>query len=291
MNPDNAAKSAGTFKEGFVRVDKSCYKVWQAEEVAGRKQMLPVTALVWNVTRLNEDQVPLVDEHDEPITEEIKFSFGTKALPFVHPAKADSVDDDDPQDMGTEVGVEGNTLYTTAADWTPHELSGVMQLTTSLKQQGVDKTYLNRCWAPDWVGCVFFMKTHVSDNKMADDKGVERNVNYKVVSKIVVGPGQAKPSRVPRAIKSNTDAESVLAPVIENLSETLDGQQLTRKAFQNRVRAALEARGTDIKMLVPCLSLCKDEKWLAMNANRYGFSVDSDSITFTPAAVTAEETA
>jgi LAS superfamily LD-carboxypeptidase LdcB len=44
-------------------------------------------------------------------------------------------------------------------------------------------------------------------------------------------------------------------------------------------------------MLVPCLSLCKDEKWLAMNANRYGFSVDSDSITFTPAAITAEETA
>jgi hypothetical protein len=59
----------------------------------------------------------------------------------------------------------------------------------------------------------------------------------------------------------------------------LDGQTLTRKAFVNRVRAALDEAKTDSKLLVPVLSLCKDEKWLTGHAETFDYSVNSTDNT------------
>src|SRR5262245_47343119 len=120
MNPENAAKGAGVFKEGYVRIDSNSYKVHQA---AG-EDAVPATKWSWKVTRLQQDgETPLVNEHEEPITEELLFSLGTKCLPFVHPGKADGPTDEEPEDLGTGTGVEGNTIYLNAADWRPNERS------------------------------------------------------------------------------------------------------------------------------------------------------------------------
>ena len=270
MNPDNAAKSPGSFKEGYVRIDSNSYKVHAGKPGEGEAPV-PATKWSWQVTRLAEDGVePLLDDNDEPVREELLFSFGGKCLPFVHPAKADSPDDDNPEDLGTGLEAEGNTIYLNAADWRPNEKSGLMVLTKSLTKAGVGSQFLNRCWAPDWNGCVFQMLTQVGE------KGSDgRSFNYKIVGKISVGPGSAKTS-AKGAGKSNgkpAEAETCLSPILNALSQELDGQTLTRKAFLNRVRAALDASKTDSKLLVPVLSLCKDDKWLADHSETFDYTL------------------
>jgi hypothetical protein len=274
MNPDNAAKSAGPFKEGYIRIESNTYKVQQSKG----EDAVPATKWAWSVTRLAENgEEPLTDEHDEPIREELYFSFGGKSLPFVHPGKADSPDDEEPEDLGTAVDAEGNTIYLNAPDWRPNEKSGLMMLTRSLAAQGIKPEFLNRCWTPDWNGCVFFMRSQQGE------KGRDgREFSYKVVSKVLVGPGGKKgsSSKANGAVASNgAEPETYLAPILHKLSVELDGQTLTRKAFVNRVRAALDEAKTDSKLLVPVLSLCKDEKWLTGHAETFDYSVNSTDNT------------
>lgn len=275
MNPDNAVKSAGAFKEGFVRIDFNSYKVHQAKG----EDAIPATKWAWAVTRLADNgEDPLLDEHDEPVKEDLYFSFGGKCLPFVHPGKADSVDDEDVEDLGTAVETEGNTIYLNAPDWKPNERSGLMVLTRSLASQGVKAEYLNRCWTEDWNGCVFEMKT------TPPEKGRDgREFTMKIVSKVLVGPGgkktgAAKGGKATAASNGvDKNAEAHLAPILTALSEELDGQQITRKAFVNRVRAALDAAKTDSRLMVPVLSLCRDDKWLAEHAQTFDFVIGDDN--------------
>lgn len=271
MNPENAAKSMGAFKEGVVRIDSNKYAV----HLAKGEDAVPATKWIWNVTRLAEGNEPLLDEHDEPITEILYFSFGGKCLPFVHPGTA-SGPDEDPEDAGIEVGVEGNTIFLNANDWTPNENSGLLVLTRSLASQNVSPVYLNRCWTPDWNGCVFEMKTAFG-GKGRDGK----EIPYKVVAKIITGPGATK-SKSGSSSKADKggDAEAALAGILNSLSTELDGQQLTRKAFTNRVRAAMDAAKVDAKLLVPVLSLCKDDKWLQTHADTFDYVVTDSGITF-----------
>jgi hypothetical protein len=272
MNPENASKSTGgSFKEGVVRIDSNSYKVHQGKG-GDDGPAIPATKWSWMVTRLAENgEDALTNEHDEPITEELLFSFGGKCLPFVHPGKADTADDEEPEDLGTSVDVEGNTIYLNAPDWRPNEKSGLMVLTSSLAKQGVKSDYLNRCWAADWNGCVFDMRTQEGE------KGKDgRSFNYKVVARVLVGPGGKKPvSKANGAAKPSgpDNAEAVLAPILNSLSEELDGQQITRKAFVNRVKGALDAKKVDAKLLVPVLSLCKSDEWLQKHADTFDYTL------------------
>lgn len=281
MNPTKASKSTGGFKEGLVRIDSNSYKVHAGKPGEGEAP-IPATKWSWKVTRLDEGREPLTDEHDQVITEELLFSFGGKCLPFIHPGQCESLDDEEVQDLGTSAGsadnpgAEGNTVYLVANDWAPNEKSGIMTLTKSMAALQVPAIYLDRCWAPDWVGCIFDMRSQPGE------KGKDGNTfNYKVVHKVVVGPGGAKPKAVKNGSKPN-DAEEYLAPILHGLSEELDAQTLTRKAFLNRVRGALDTAKTDSKLLVPVLSLCKDDKWLEAHGETFDYFLDpvAQTITF-----------
>lgn len=275
-NPANASKG-GAFKEGLVRIDSNSYKVHQSKG----EDAVPTTKWSWIVTRLDEEQKPLLNEQDEPIIEELLFGFGGKALPFVHPGKCETLEDEDAEDMGTSVGgpdstlSEGNTIFLQAPDWKPNEKCGLMVLTKSLTAQNVNVLYLNRCWAPDWNGCIFYMKSELG-GKTNDGK----DYNQKVVTKVLVGPGGGKAKSGKASGKPN-DAEATIGPILHALSAELDGQSLTRKAFLNRVRAALEAAKTDAKLLVPVLGLCKDDKWLEGHGETFDYFLDPANQTIT----------
>jgi hypothetical protein len=267
MNPDNASKGAGAFKEGVIRIDANSYVVDKGAE--GQADSVPATKWKWKVTRMAEGgQEPLTDEHDNPITEDLYFSFGGKCLPFVHPGNAQSAEDDEPEDLGTAVGTEGNTIYLNASDWRPNEKSGLMTLTRSLTAQSIKTDYLNRCWAPDWNGCVFDMRTQVSG-----DSKDGRSFNYKVVAKVLVGPGKSKGGKSSANGKPD-EAGVELAKILNLLSQELDGQAITRKAFLNRVRGSMDVLKIDAKLLVPVLSLAKDDKWLGAHAETLDYSLD-----------------
>jgi hypothetical protein len=282
LNPQNATKSTGSFKEGCIRIDSCSYKVHKGQAGEGDPPV-PATKMSWVVTRLAESgDEPLLDEHDQPITEELLFSLGGKSLPFVHPGNADGPEDEEPEDLGTDEGASGNTIFLNAQDWRPHERSGIIVLMSSLAQLQVKSEYLNRCWAPDWVGCVFEMKTKAGD-KAADG----RTFSYKIVSKILVSPGSKKAAGKAKAAAVNgstvdPEAEAAIAPILRTISEELDGQSITRKAFLNRVRGALDTIKVDSKLLVPILSLAKDDRWLAKNQQAYDYKLDesNNSIAF-----------
>ncbi len=278
MDPANAVKSAGAFKDGCVRIDTCVYKVHKGKAGEGDPPV-PATKMSWLVTRLTEGGAePLLDEHDEPIVEEILFSFGGKCLPFVHPGKGDSENDDEPEDLGTSEGTEGNTIFLNANDWKPNEKSGVMTLMKSLVSCQVGSEYINRCWAPDWVGCVLEMKS-IKGEKGADG----REFSYKVVTKILVGPGGGKKSKGGGKAAGAADPEAELGKILHLMGEELDGQSITLKAFLNRVRSAMETLKTDSKLLVPVLSLAKDTKWLAVHAETFAYTLNTvdNTIAFT----------
>ena len=268
MNPDNASKSAGIFKEGFVRIDFNSYKVHQGKGGDSGESTAPATKWSWMVTRLGEDaETPITDEHDEPVTEELLFSFGGKALAHVHPGHADGPDDPEPEDLGTDVGVEGNTIFLASDKWTPNEKSGLMVLTASMSKQGIPADYFNRCWAPEWNGCIFEMKSQ------AGEKGNDgRAFSYKVVSKVVVRPGGGKGKIASVNGKGAIDPTALLGPILKSISEELDGQQITHKAFIARVKTAINAK--DARALVPVLSLAKDWKWLQDHGDEFDLYVD-----------------
>lgn len=268
MNPENASKSAGVFKEGFVRIDHNSYKVHAGKPGEGEAPN-PATKWSWNVTRLKEDaETPLTDEHDEPITEELLFSFGGKSLQHVHPGHADGPDDKEPEDLGSDVDTEGNTIVLLTDNWAPNEKSGLMVLTASLTKFGVNAEYLNRCWAPEWNGCIFEMKSQPGE-KSADG----RTFNYKVVTKIVVKPGGGKGKSATGVNgKAAVDAATVLGPILTAMSQELDGQQITHKAFVARVKASVS--NIDSRALVPVTALVKDWEWLQKHGETFDFYVD-----------------
>lgn len=231
MNPKNAGHSQGgaSFKEGIVKVDKSEFRIWKGKDYEA-KDGKPATkgavklALVWNITRLDEDLEPLTDHEDNPITEELVFSLGDKALALVHPGKADGPDDQEVEDAGAEPGACGPTVYATT-EFKFHEKTAFMVLMQSLgegtpqdfkpagagyKGCGFKEDILNRGWAPDFKGLVCNMKTWIAPDKMQRD-GKDQDVTYKIVDKILKAPYEKKGGKGASEEKATEKAAAVKA--------------------------------------------------------------------------------
>ena len=288
FNPKNAAKSSGGFKEGFVHVDASTYRVHRGKSAEGEPERQPVLALVWAVTRLDEDQANMTTDEGEPITEEIVFSAGGKSLAQLHPGRADSPEDHEIEDAGVAVNAEGPTIHIVNQEWHPHEKASLTQLMESLKEKGVKEEYMDRVWAPDWVDCVFYLKNKVTGDKMQrpgkDGKLQDYDINYKVVEKIVRGPGQAKSSKKSNGKadssglngKSPEEAEQVVGSMLNTLSTEKDGEKMTRKALNVTLARMVAESGSDPKLQLAAMTLVKSDAWLAKNGPKY-------DIVFNPA--------
>ncbi len=282
LNPKNAVESSSDsgFKEGFIRVDASAFTVHQNRE-RKNKDTGAVTpgeikfGLVWDVTRLDEDQDPLKDENDNDVVEKLVFGLGSKALPKAHPGKADSPDDEDVEDLGDEVSTAGPTIFLVNPDFKLHKMTALAVLMESLSKAGWKEEYLDRVWAPDYTGSVFHMKTQIGENKMKGDDGKERDVTYKVVDRIVKagyevksgGKGASKAGKSTPAVAEGkkgtgaavtatvaepvaekagkaaaapTEAELAITPILQAISEHFDGQRFSRKQLKTMVLQAAQ---------------------------------------------------
>ncbi len=296
FNPKNATESALGMKEGLVRVDQCLYRVHQSKPAEGEPQRNPYLAMVWQVTRLDEDLNPMDAEGDGgPLVEEMVFSGGGKSLLSVHPGKADSPDDENIIDAGVEVNAEGPTVFLVNSSWRPHKKSGLVRLLTSLKELGTKEEWLDRCWAPDYVGAIFYMKSQESDDKMMrPDKNTgkltEQSYTFKVVTEIRRGIGEGKKALVkgnkPVSAANGKDAssevEAVIKPVMEQLSEVQSGQSVTKKGLRSYVNRVLAENQTNPKLMVPALDLLAKDDWLTANGPKYGFVFDpsTSSLSF-----------
>lgn len=293
FDPKNAVKSTGGFKEGFVQVDSSCFKVHRGRTGEGEPERSPTLVMAWGVTRLDEDaHDPLTTEEGDVITEEITFGLGGKALSQAHPGRADSAEDEEIEDVGVEVGASGPTIYLINKEWFPHEKSAIIHLYDSLKARGVKPEDLERVWAPDFVGSVFRVKSQGSGEKMQrpDLKHpgmvVEQEIMYKVVDKIVKGPRTAKSAAKSKAngVAKSSEAEKLIAPLMDAISDLKAGESMTRKALKAQVSRMLNESSIDPKMHVDIMQLTMNDAWLKANGGKYDFIYEDDRITFGTAA-------
>jgi len=289
FNPKNAAPdTGGQFKEGFVRVDDSTLAVVQD---AGARRG-PYVALKWAVTRLDEDQNPLEGSEGDTIQETLLFSLGGKSLACCHPGQAESPDDDEEtvEDLGATIGVEGNTLRLLDKSWQIHPKSGLMHLMVSLDGK-VKEAYTDRVWAPDWKGCVFYMKSLVTDDTIKGDDGKDRPITYKVVDRVVRGPGEGKSKEQAKAKtatgtakKGAGEAEEMAGKVMTRLATDQKGATLTVKSLGVAVGQLLNKHKVDSKLHVPIITLIKDVAWVQRNQAKFGYQLDTTegTITFGP---------
>lgn len=294
FNPKNATESSGGFKEGIVVIDAACFKVHQPR--AGESDTEPrnsYLALAWQCTRLDEDtKSPLTDEEGNVITEEIVFSAGGKSLTHAHPGRADSVEDDNIEDVGVMVNAEGPTVYISNPNWHPDKKSALIHLQDSLCTAGIKPEVLDRTWAPDYVGAVVSIKNKPSGQTIdrynpKSGKMEAQTFSYKIVDRIdrgmCLGPapkkGGKKATGASSANGKEVDAASVetsLAPLLQKLGEEKTGTSMTKKALAASVNRMLGEGGTPPALVMPIMNLVRNDAWLTANGEKYDF-------VFTPA--------
>ncbi len=297
LHPDNANEGSIGFKEGLVRVDAAAFKVHQPPVAEGTGETRnPFLALVWNVTRLDEDKTPLIDNENNPLTEEVIFSLGGKSLQHAHPGICSNYEDEDVEDAGVDINAEGPTIYLTNATWRPDKKSGLVNLQLSLKDKGVDSRILNRVWAPDYVGGIVFLKNQPSGQTIQrpDKTGklVDQTFSYKVVDKIerAFGLG-AEPKKRAAATKTaghaangktveSSEVEAKLKPILDEIGMAQIGKTISKKALAATVNKMLTEQAVPPPIFMPIMNMVRDDAWLTANAAKYEFTYADNQVTF-----------
>jgi hypothetical protein len=215
MLPDNAVESSGGLQAGTVEVLSAVYKVHKAKEYEPRpgqtaRKNDPVCALSLKITPISDDGERLEDADIKDLT----LSLGSSSLASFHPGKGSSVSDSDPEDEGTEVNAEGNTLFTAGGDVKMNAACGYTRFMKSLQHRGFDGQKIAQCWAPNFVGLKFAYTSVTPDKleaygqKAGDPNKQGENITFKVVDKIIALPKGQKPSEA----KSNGTAAAAAPP-------------------------------------------------------------------------------
>lgn len=296
-----AVESSGSaFKEGWVRVDEACYRVHQNKGGEGQPQPAPMVAFIPKVTRLDEDLDELKDDGTgEAFTEELVFGLGGKSLLKMHPGTITSADDDDPEDEGSEVNAEGNTIYVregVGADLL-NKKSAYYKLLDSLKKLGEKDDLIDAHYADVWKGAIFYIHA-VPDNDVMikGNDGKERAVAYKVVKEVNKGLGQGGKKKGAKGAekggggggddkpakggKSGAGAEpdedtKLLLGVLKEIAADKEGESLSIKLLASAVSTKLDEQDVDVKRHTKLIASVRDAKWLA-TAKVKGMAVEEN---------------
>jgi hypothetical protein len=228
------------------------------------------------------------------------FGLGGKALHVLHPGKADSADDDDPSDMGTDVDAEGNTVYCEdAAAFQIHNKSAFFKLQESAVKAGMKPEIVHRLWAPDWDGMVVVLdqeadaEMQMPSRKQGAKPGETEALRYVVIKEILKhaskgsGPkagakgdakADAKDSKAGKGGKADSgdDEVSKLAvKYLRKISEENDGKTLSVKTVLTALSKAMSADKATAQV-VPVTTLVKEAKWLEANASKFDATYNDD---------------
>ena len=291
-NPDKARTGGGGVEAGNYLVNaakfqnlKTDYKVCQP-------------TLVLSCDTLDKDGDPV--RGADPV--EMYFSFGSKSLEAFHPGQCSGPDDDQPEDLGDAVDVEGNTIYC-AGDEQFNSSCGAIVFNTSLVKAGFPKEILDRCYAPDYVGLKFSLNTRTSkelnekmgtrlSTKPTSDGGT---VTYKVAEKWLnpnyltssngAGKSKGKAAAEPEEAKKPkpTDPEEIAREVLVIVSKEKAGPKNTVKTKQALVGFFTNAytKGKyDPKLLKKCQDFVKDDDWALTEIATLGGSYEDGVAEF-----------
>lgn len=223
MLPDAAVESTGSFAGKFevlgsvyaVHKDKE-YELKPGEKPKTNKDGNPVKnepmmALVFKVTPISDDGERLEDAD----TRDIILKLGGKSLAIFHPGKGSNADDDDPEDLGTDINTTGNTLYIPPeAKVEMNAKSGYTVFMKSLQHKGFPKEKIAESWAPNFKGLKFELVT-VGPEKLeayGSAKGEKSQFTYKVVENIIAMPKGVKGGKAAAPKEDDEEAPKKAAP-------------------------------------------------------------------------------
>src|SRR5262245_17822408 len=182
------------FQEGFVRIDRSVAVVYQyPPNRETKEQSEPFIAMSWEYTSLDSEWNVKGDE-DEQQNEPIIIRMGD--LSTMRPGKLDPKDFDNmdvlAEDLGSDVGTEGNTFFWDA-DAKFNRNWGALQ--ASLEACAFKPEILKRGIATDFEGMVLHLKTEEGQKYIAKrgrNAGKEVTPTNLVCDRIHVYPYDAK---------------------------------------------------------------------------------------------------
>lgn len=181
LSGDKAIQGGFGIQSGIVRVKDARFKI---QEWSKKDGSWTGHVLVWQLDVQKSDPKGVVE--DESLVEQQDFILcwgskekdenGNPTYRF-HPANSKGVDDEEPEDLGVEVGTEGNTFCTPESAETesmPFKDAPAVLFSMGLEKLGFRKEVSNRAYCPEYVGLVIEVET-VQPDVLAKHLGVRYN--------------------------------------------------------------------------------------------------------------------
>lgn len=259
------------------------------------------------IQRMDKDWKPMAGE--EPIEEYIAVA-GKGGLAKFHPGQAEGPDDEDPSDLGDDLGAEGDSIV--AIDGAQvNENSKLGIFTSHLQDAGFKPEYLNG-YLPNLVG----LQAHFVTKKMKATEEGMKDWDVLTVDKIQRFPyqkGGAKPAATTKApvkaapaskapvkaagkpngkpaatppASEGADADSEATRLLTALGQNKAGQTMTRlkegppaNRIPSQAAVLLGKLGIAPELHTEVLGLIADDEWFLGNAELLGWAVEGDTVT------------
>lgn len=236
--PEDAYRFKGSFEEGWGTVVGASFLNFQfppTKEAKGNRpagsQDPPQLMCRLEIQRYidgegNKNPAP-PEEVLLPIQKPDKM---TGELTACHPGKyPDGNVEGDPEDMGGDLGAEGDTLYAMQDGYAINEKCKYMRFTQSLQEKGFKPAILKRTWAADLVGLYGFFKNVQVKGQTAEFDGtafvVDKIVRFPY-EKTAGGAGdKAKPAAKGKAGATAVAAAAPAAAAATTASNDFDADE------------------------------------------------------------------
>lgn len=293
-------------QEGFVKIVNAVTRVHQypPSKKTG-EESTPFPCVQLHFARLDPKSLEPIEEDPIPV------EFGVGKLEKFRPGNAANRDDEEPEDLGEEVGTEGNCLYTDGGRiWA---YSKWMYLSESMEQCGFNPDIMGAGYMPDLIGTVGHVKTITIPKQPGITYKKEAEPTALVFDKIVTFPYEKKGKggsgsgkgtaatagkpATPAAGKAAPSKGKTAANAAPEPSGDTDGQEKAVEVFQSvaTAKAGETVELSKLRGLVLTATLkakmpaavskqvqeqFKDEGWVSETAEALGYSIDGEEITF-----------
>lgn len=296
-NPKHAVKGGGFgAQEGFWEIGKASSVVHQYPPNKAGQQSDPQTMVRLELFKLD---AKTLERHadDEPVLEHL--GVGRKnTLEKVRPGNMSGPDDDAPEDLGNELGTEGNTFFVEEGT-TFHEACSFIKFVSSAVEKGFKAELLDKAYLTVLEGTKFEVERLKGFKPDGADPAAKEPTSLGVKKillfgyekkKTVAGKVASKPTaKAPAAAKEPTAEEAAEIPNVEAVVEALGDiakDKANKPAFK---RTLLQASVMTILQKKTKLSMkekadviratVQNDDWLLGHAAEQGFVVDVDAGT------------
>jgi hypothetical protein len=279
----------GFFKEGNVEIVKAVCAAYQFPPNSKTGvQSDPFPAVVLSFVQLAEDW----SRPDDAETQDLAIRIGS--FDKIRPGNLSDPNDleADPEDLGDEVGTEGNSIYGDDGARLGFNWPAFVE---SLKKAGFKPNIIDRIYMPDYKGMKCHLKQVATGSKYTAKDGVEKDSMTWLCTEIQTFPYEKKSagktaSKTTTAVKGGVKAAEVnpqdvvmalLADPSDQFKKMVPGEKaIKRQVFQLQISQELIRKKVQpVSVHSQVSAWLKEDENLQALANDVGFVVDFDAGT------------